>query len=119
MAKKPFDPEAFALRVLRAKFSERTYLPRIQAYQQAGRAFGLIGCALCPKEVIREHTQLDHKIPVVPISGHDDSFRGIAHRLYCQVDGLQVLCMECHKLKTKEEAGQRAVYRKQKKKDIA
>lgn len=113
--KKLFDPEAHALKVLRREFSDRKWIPRMQAYHRAMRAFGLVQCATCPKQVIRDDTQLDHIIPVIPLSGSDNDFKALAHRLYCQADGLQVLCLECHKEKTRTENAERVRLRKLKK----
>jgi hypothetical protein len=45
---------------------------------------------------------VDHIHPVGG-PGDKDGWDGVISRLYCEVDGLQVLCKECHDLKTKEE----------------
>lgn len=45
---------------------------------------------------------VDHINPIVPIEGWD-SFDGLIKRLFCGEEGLQLLCRNCHLLKTKEE----------------
>jgi len=53
----------------------------------------------------------DHVSPVVPIDGFtgekhlDYNWNELIQRLYCEADGFQALCKECHKeFKTKEES---------------
>lgn len=115
MAKKPFDPEKHAYKVLRKEFSQPDWIPRIQAYNRASRAFGLKECAKCLRHVLKKDTHLDHIVPFIPIEGTDDSLKKIAHRLYCQADGLQVLCIQCHIKKTVAENKERAQIRRQRK----
>jgi hypothetical protein len=45
---------------------------------------------------------VDH---IEPVGGRETSggWDGVIERLYCEIDGLQVLCKACHDLKTKEE----------------
>jgi hypothetical protein len=51
----------------------------------------------------------DHIEPVVPIGGFTgETYLGynwneLIKRLYCEADGFQALCKECHKLKTADE----------------
>lgn len=48
---------------------------------------------------------VDHIIPVGgPTQGGWD---GVIERLFCEAEGLQVLCKECHDLKTKDEKNAR------------
>jgi len=55
-----------------------------------------------PHETPAKHTHIDHIEPVVPLTGFT-SWDDIINRLFCNSDGLQVLCSECHTAKTKEE----------------
>lgn len=44
---------------------------------------------------------VDH---IQPVGGPEEGgWDGVIKRLYCEVDGLQVLCRKCHDLKTKDE----------------
>ena len=53
---------------------------------------------------------VDHISPVVPVSGFD-SWDNVIQRLFCDVDGLQLLCRDCHEIKCKEEMSERKTYR--------
>jgi len=66
-------------------------------------------CSACKKPYSK--VQVDHKDPVIPIG---QAFKDmswdlvIEQRLYCTPKNLQVLCTDCHKLKSKQEAKERA-----------
>lgn len=49
---------------------------------------------------------VDHIEPVVPLTGFI-SWDDIIERMFCEVDGLQVLCYDCHNKKTREERQKR------------
>lgn len=53
---------------------------------------------------------VDHISPVVPVSGFD-SWDNVIKRLFCDVEGLQLLCRDCHETKCKEEMDERKSYR--------
>ena len=53
---------------------------------------------------------VDHISPVVPVSGFD-SWDNVITRLFCDVEGLQLLCRDCHEIKCKEEMDERKSYR--------
>ena len=59
----------------------------------------LYRCAKCGKDYIRKKVQVDHIIPVGTAKNMDE----YVELLYCDVEGLQVLCLECHKDKTKND----------------
>lgn len=50
--------------------------------------------------------KIDHIEPIVPLSGWD-SWDGFINRLFCKAEGFQILCQECHKIKTDEENTER------------
>lgn len=54
---------------------------------------------------MRKEVQIDHIEPAGSLKGFDD-LPGFVERLFCEVDGLQVLCKDgCHNKKThKKEA---------------
>lgn len=66
-------------------------------------------CQSC-KELV-DVVQVDHKDPRVPISGFTTLDDWVA-RTFCTIEGLQALCLGCHKKKSSEEASSRAAYRK-------
>lgn len=56
---------------------------------------------------------VDHLAPVIPVTGFtcwDDVIR----RMFCGPEGLQVLCKECHKIKSNEENAERRAVKKSK-----
>ena len=54
---------------------------------------------------------IDHIEPIIPITGHD-SYDNIIDRLLCELDGFQVICKPCHKLKTDIENQDRREHKK-------
>lgn len=50
--------------------------------------------------------QIDHIKPIIPITGFT-TWDDVIRRLFCDSEGLQLLCLECHKLKTSVEDKQR------------
>ena len=49
------------------------------------------------------NTQIDHINPVIDPRVGFLNWDTVIKRLFCEADGLQVLCHECHKQKTKDE----------------
>jgi 5-methylcytosine-specific restriction endonuclease McrA len=59
-------------------------------------------CAKCKKWFKRASVQVDHIVPAGTLkSAHDLPL--FVEKLFCEAEGLQVLCCECHKTKTNEE----------------
>jgi 5-methylcytosine-specific restriction endonuclease McrA len=69
-------------------------------------------CSSCGVWCHAKLAKVDHIEPVMAVEGWD-SWNGVIHRL--QYGALQVLCEECHRLKTKAENAERARYRKMQK----
>lgn len=59
-------------------------------------------CAECRKYFPNSQVQVDHKEPAGSLKTYKD-LPGFVERLYCEADGLQVLCKPCHLTKTNEE----------------
>ena len=59
-------------------------------------------CAKCSKWHKAKAVSVDHKIPAGALNTFDD-LPGFVQRLFCGVDGLQVLCKTCHDVKTADE----------------
>ena len=57
---------------------------------------------MCHKLFPAKSVVVDHIEPVVPVSGFS-TWDEVISRMFCPVSGLQVLCKEDHKIKTKEE----------------
>lgn len=76
---------------------------RGEAMNAAKVAYGTYTCAMCKFERRRKDVQLDHVEPVVDPSTGFTSFSAYITRLLPGKGGWQVLCVECHAQKTKEE----------------
>lgn len=57
-------------------------------------------CAECKLWLPRKEVEVDHIIPCGPCSNWDE-FRVFAELLFCEIEGLVVLCEQCHLAKTK------------------
>lgn len=72
-------------------------------------------CAHCSGLFPAKSVVVDHISPVVPTTGFTN-WDDIIARMFCDVDGLQVLCKECHATKTKLENAERKLYNNNNKK---
>ena len=79
-----------------------------------GRLVFFSKCELCKEEMPETMVEVDHKEPVVPIEGFS-TWDEVIDRLFCDSDGLRVLCKPCHKEVTKKQRQQAALHRKLKK----
>lgn len=59
-------------------------------------------CNHCKQWFSEKKISVDHIIPCGALNCGDD-VAGFIERLFCEVDGLQVLCEDCHIEKTKSE----------------
>ena len=67
-----------------------------------GRLAKHFRCSKCKEEFPQKEVEVNHIVPVVPLSGFD-SWDKVIERLFCEEDGLEVVCRVCHKEITKEE----------------
>ena len=67
-------------------------------------------CAKCKKWFSDKETVVDHIVPAGSLKTFND-LNGFCERLFCSVNGLQVLCKTCHNIKTKEERANTTVTR--------
>ena len=59
-------------------------------------------CAECSGWFTNKEIQVDHIEPAGKLSSYAD-IAGFAKRLFCEAEGMQVLCLECHQSKTNAE----------------
>jgi len=59
-------------------------------------------CAECNKWHTNKEIQVDHIVPAGSLSSYED-IAGFSERLFCESEGMQVLCLECHQAKTNAE----------------
>lgn len=71
-------------------------------------------CTTCGEVIPSYKTQVDHVIPLIPIDKtlEDFTWDELIDRLWCNEENLKLLCIPCHKLKSKLEAKERRKYRK-------
>ena len=63
-------------------------------------------CAACKEAFPQKEVEVNHITPVVLPTGFD-SWDGVIQRLFCEKDGLEVLCKPCHKTRTDQENKER------------
>jgi len=68
----------------------------------SGRQAKFYKCNVCKEDFVAKNIEVNHIIPVVPITGFDN-WDSVIARLFCEADGLEVVCKPCHKTITKEE----------------
>ena len=59
-------------------------------------------CAVCKNYFPEKRINVDHIDPVGSLMCSDD-LKGFVERLFCEAQGLQVMCDTCHDKKTKQE----------------
>lgn len=109
-AKKPFHLHEFlvgrlrlASNVIRKYHLTSTY---DDVLDRARATYGKYKCNNCEKVFDRPSIQIDHIHPIVPTTGWD-SWDGYISRLFCEEEGLQILCKPCHKKKSVAENKER------------
>jgi len=91
---------------------------RKQAIQAARVERGKYRCAICLGESFGPRDiQVDHILPVVDEEAGFIDWNTYIERLFCYVEGYQVLCKACHAAKTFFEQEIRKQVRREKKKD--
>ena len=76
---------------------------------------GKYECAGCKEICPSKDIHVDHIAPVVDPARGFTTWDEYIDRLFCDMDGLQILCKTCHKKKTKEESAIRKEARRAKK----
>lgn len=74
--------------------------------EKTGRLAEHYECAECHGEFPAKDVQVDHINSVIPLTGFV-SWDDVIKRMFCPVEGLQVLCKTCHSRKSKEEGVER------------
>lgn len=74
-------------------------------------------CRECRKPTPKSYMQVDHVIPIVPINSSLEAMTWdeVVDRAWCEEHNLNPICIECHEVKTKREAKERADERKRRK----
>lgn len=91
--------EWIKLAIRRASYK---YPPRYTAKVNARRGRNQYECAICKKLVPNKLIQIDHLQPVVSVEGFKD-WNDYVERMFCDLSGLQAICIDCHKVKSNAE----------------
>lgn len=78
----------------------------VKKNKSTGRMAKHFKCAHCKKHFPAKGVEVNHIIPVVPVTGFD-SWDGIIARMFCPKEQLEVLCKPCHKLVSAKEREER------------
>ena len=81
-----------------------------QVNPASGRLAKFYTCACCKGEFPAKSIEIDHIIPVVPVTGFD-SWDGVVERMYCEKQYLRAVCKPCHKSISKQENLERKLYK--------
>lgn len=98
--KKAFSRKSWIIAALRR--ASYRYPPRYNTMKAAWRERGKYECAQCHNIVGPKQIQIDHIIPVVPLAGFTE-WGTYVDNMFCEPEGYQALCKECHKTKTMAE----------------
>lgn len=77
---------------------------------KTGRQAKHYECAHCKQLFPQKEIEINHIVPVVPVTGFD-SWDKVIERMFCEIEGLEALCKPCHKLVTQEENLLRKTYK--------
>lgn len=71
--------------------------------EASGRIAQHYKCSSCKNEFTSKNVQVDHIKPVIDPKKGFISWDEYIDRMFCETKNLQVLCTECHKVKTQKE----------------
>lgn len=71
--------------------------------KSSGRQAKHYRCASCGGEFPLALVQVDHILPVIDPSVGFIGWDEVVKRMFCEVEGFQCLCKECHAVKTQQE----------------
>jgi len=104
--------EAAFWSMLRSHLRRKTtsWKPRNEAIKRASRRYVgenkrrkiEVQCAKCEGWFARDQIEVDHIIEAGSLKSFAD-LPSFVERLFCEVDGFQVLCKNCHNLKTNKK----------------
>jgi len=91
---------SFIRSALRSAFQK--WGPKHEAKKLAKRGYNQYECAHCGEIYGNKDTEVDHIEPAGSLKAYDD-LPAFVERMFCEVDGFQVLCKACHQVKTNAE----------------
>lgn len=91
---------SFIRSALRSAFQK--WGPKHEAKKLAKRGYNQYECAHCGEIYGNKDTEVDHIEPAGSLKAYED-LPAFVERMFCEVDGFQVLCKACHQVKTNAE----------------
>ena len=91
---------SFIRSALRSAFQK--WGPKHEAKRLAKRGYNQYECAHCNEIFSNKDTEVDHIEPAGSLKAYDD-LPAFVERMFCEVEGFQVLCKACHQVKTNAE----------------
>ena len=79
----------------------------IHLTEKGVRGGNLYMCSICGLCFKINEIEVDHIEPVMPLDRDIVDWNEYISRLFCEVEGLQVLCKDCHQIKSNEENANR------------
>lgn len=76
--------------------------PKHAAKKDAKVAYNTYKCAACDDTFASKDVEVDHIVPAGSLKTYED-LPGFVERMFCEKQGFQVLCKDCHQLKTNNE----------------
>lgn len=95
---------SFIRSALRSAFQK--WGPKHEAKKLAKRGYNQYECAHCGEIYGNKDTEVDHIEPAGSLKTYED-LPAFVERMFCEVEGFQVLCKACHQVKTNEERKKR------------
>lgn len=88
--------------------ASRRWKPIYDTIKEARVARGIYVCASCgshvpPTQNKRKNISVDHRVPIIDPDVGFTNWGDFIERLFCEQEGLQLLCRACHDAKSKEE----------------
>ena len=79
---------------------------------------GMYKCAQCLSTYPKQEIKLDHIQPVVNVATGFTNWDDFIDRLFCEAEGYQILCNQCHDTKTMIEDEMRKLNKSQKREEL-
>lgn len=84
--------------------------PKNEAERAARVDRGLYQCATCKGSFKAGEYAIDHIVPLISVKEGYTSWDEVINNLFCDKEGFQILCHECHSVKSNIEDSMRAAY---------
>ncbi len=90
----------FIRSALRSAFMR--WAPKHEAKRLSKIAYNQYECAECSGVFANKEVEVDHIVPAGTLKTYDD-LPLFVERMFCEAEGFQVLCKDCHQAKTNQE----------------